>query len=86
MILFLSKSLIVGLLGGALGILTGLGSGRWLGLALEGDVEGIAATELATSGLLLLAVLGAPMLTVVAGWIPAMIAAQQDPVAVLREK
>ncbi len=86
MILFLSKSLIVGLLGGALGILTGLGSGRWLGLALEGDVEGIAATELATSSLLLLAVLGAPMLTVVAGWIPAMIAAQQDPVAVLREK
>jgi len=86
MILLLSKSLIIGLLGGALGILAGLGSGTWLGLVLEGKIEGIAAMELANRGLLLLAVLAAPILTVVAGWIPAMIAAHQDPVAVLREK
>ena len=86
MLLFLSKSLMMGLLGGALGIFTGLGSGRWLGLVLEGDAEGIAAMGLPNPGLLLLALFAAPMLTVISGWIPAIIAAQQDPVTVLREK
>jgi len=86
MLLFLSKSLIMGLLGGALGIFAGLGSGRWLGLALEGDAEGIAAMGLPNPGLLLLALFAAPILTVISGWIPAIIAAQQDPVTVLREK
>jgi hypothetical protein len=86
MLLFLSKSLIMGLLGGALGVLAGLGSGSWLGLVLEGDAEGIAAMGLPNPGLLLLALFAAPMLTVISGWIPAIIAAQQDPVTVLREK
>lgn len=86
MLLFLSKSLMMGLLGGALGIFAGLGSGRWLGLVLEGDAEGIAAMGLPNPGLLLLALFAAPMLTVISGWIPAIIAAQQDPVTVLREK
>lgn len=86
MLLFLSKSLIMGLLGGALGLFAGLGFGRWLGLVLEGDIEGIAAMGLPNPGLLLLALFAAPMLTVISGWIPAIIAAQQDPVTVLREK
>jgi hypothetical protein len=86
MLLFLSKSLTMGLLGGALGVFVGLGSGRWLGLALDRDVEGIAAVGLPNSGLLLLALVAAPVLTVISGWIPAIMAAQQDPVNVLREK
>ena len=53
---------------------------------LEGDAEGIAAMGLPNPGLLLLALFAAPMLTVISGWIPAIIAAQQDPVTVLREK
>ena len=86
MLLFLSKSLIMGLLGGALGVLAGFGSGSWLGLVLEGDAEGIAAMGLPNPGMLLLALFAAAMLTVISGWIPAIIAAQQDPVTVLREK
>ncbi len=84
MFLFLSKSLIMGLLGGALGIFAGLGFGRWL--ALEGDIEGIAAGELFNPGLFLLALITAPVLTVISGWLPAMVATRQDPAEVLREE
>jgi len=86
MFLFLSKSLIMGLLGGVLGIFAGLGFGSWLGLVLERDIEGIAAAELFNPSLFLLALVTAPVLTVISSWIPAMIAAQQDPVVVLRKK
>jgi len=84
--LFLSKFLIMGLLGGAIGILAGLGLGRWLGIAMEGDIAGIAAGQLLDPGPLLLALITAPVLTVTSAWIPAMIAAQQDPAVVLRDK
>ena len=86
MFLFLSKFLIMGLLGGALGIFAGLGFGRWLGIAMEGDIEGIADGKLLDHILLLLALITAPVLTVISGWIPAMIAARQDPAVVLRGK
>jgi len=86
MFLFLSKFLIMGLLGGAIGIFAGLGFGRWLGIAMEGDIEGIAAGTLFDPGPLLLVLITAPVLTVISGWIPAIIAAQQDPAVVLREK
>ena len=86
MFLFLSKFLIMGLLGGALGILAGLGFGRWLGLTLEGHIEGItAAGELFNPGLLLLALITAPVLTVVSGWLPTLVAIRQDPAEALRE-
>ena len=76
----------MGLLGGALGVFAGLAFGNWLGIVLETDVEGIVAGELFNPGLFLMALVTAPVLTVVSSWIPAMIAAQQDPAAVLREK
>ena len=86
MFLFLSKFLIMGLLGGALGILAGFGFGRWLGLTLEGHIEGItAAGELFNPGLLLLALITAPVLTVVSGWLPTLVAIRQDPAEALRE-
>jgi len=86
MLLFLSKSLVMGLLGGTLGIFAGLGFGGWLGSVLERDADGITAMGLPNPGLLLAALFAAPMLTVISGWIPAIMAARQDPVAVLREK
>ena len=86
MFLFLSKFLIMGLLGGALGILAGFGFGRWLGLTLEGHIEGItAAGELFNPGLLLLALITAPVLTVISGWLPTLVAIRQDPAEALRE-
>jgi len=86
MFLFLSKFLIMGLLGGVIGIFAGLGFGRWLSVVTEGYIEGNAAGKLIEPGLLLLALITAPVLTVISGWIPAIIAAQQDPAMVLREK
>ncbi len=80
MFLFLSKYLIMGLLGGTFGIFVGLGFGRWLGLTLEGNIEGIAAAgKLLDPVLFLLVMVTAPVLTVISGWLPAMVAARQDP-------
>ena len=87
MFLFLSKFFIMGLLGGFLGIFAGLGLGRWLGFVLEDDMEGIAtAGELINPGLFLLALIIAPVLTVISGWLPTMVAIRQDPADVLREE
>jgi len=86
MFLFLSKFLIMGLLGGALGIFAGLGFGRWLGLTLEEDIGRTAAGELFNPGLLLLALIIAPVLTVISGWLPTIMATRQDPADVLREE
>jgi len=87
MFLFLSKYLIMGLLGGVLGIFVGLGFGRWLGLTLEEDIKEIAAAgELFNPGLFLLALIIAPVLTVISGWLPTMVAIRQDPAEALREK
>ena len=87
MFLFLTKFLVMGLLGGAFGIFAGLGFGKWLGLTLEEDIGGIAAAgELFNPGLFLLALIIAPVLTVISGWLPTMVAIRQDPAEALREK
>ena len=87
MFLFLSKYLIMGLLGGVLGIFVGLGFGRWLGITLEGDIkEIVAAGELFNPGLFLLALIIAPVLTVISAYLPTLVAIRQDPAEALREK
>jgi len=87
MVLFLSKSLIMGLIGGLLGVFIGVIFGSGIGRVLEGNMKEITAGwGLLNPGLVLLALVAAPVLTVVASWIPAMIAAGQDPVVVLRER
>jgi len=86
MFLFLTKFLVMGLLGGALGIFAGLGFGRWLGLTLEEDIGGIAAAgEMFNPALLLLALITAPVLTVISAYLPTMVAIRQDPAEVLKE-
>ena len=85
MFLFLSKFLVMGLLGGALGIFAGLAFGRWLGLTLEQDIGATAAGELFNPGLLLLALIIAPVLTVISAYLPTMVAIRQDPAEVLKE-
>ena len=84
---FLGKALLMGLLGAVVGCAAGLAVG--LGLAdLPGTPEG--RTELFASGLLLSAVflapVVAPLLSGLASWIPAMLAAGQDPAVVLQEE
>jgi ABC-type lipoprotein release transport system permease subunit len=63
--------------------------GYWIGLSLGGTADsGIAASELFQSGnlwlTLVIAPFVAPILTGIASWVPALLAAQQDPADVLQ--
>ena len=70
--IFLAKAALTGLIGAAAGTIAGL--------LAAGFQQGI-------DPILLPAVLvGAPLLAAAAGWVPAMIAARQDPATVLREE
>ncbi len=87
MALFLSKSLLIGVGGGVLGFLGGVLVGTKLGAALEGEAvnaQGLAAFCDLSS--LLFATLIASALTVISGWVPAIIASRQDPAVVLRKE
>jgi putative ABC transport system permease protein len=84
-LVFLSKATIIGLAGGVIGVFLGY----WIGLSLGGTADsGIAASELFQSGnlwlTLVIAPFVAPILTGIASWVPALLAAQQDPADVLQ--
>jgi ABC-type lipoprotein release transport system permease subunit len=89
--LFLGKAVLVGLLGAGIGFLLGSGVGyglgteitRWFGAEPLYDARGSFAFPLP---LLLMAVLGAPLLSAVASYLPALWAALQDPAVVLRDQ
>ncbi len=79
--IFLSKALVMGLVGAVIGYLIGVAAG-----ALRGGV-GLFDTRFWTyfnPVLLLISLLVALMLCALAGWIPAMWAAQRDPADILR--
>lgn len=81
--LFLGKAAIVGLLGGAFGFLVGTQVARRLGIeALEVSPEYFTPAL----GLLLWALLGAPLLSALASYLPTLKALFQDPALVLREE
>lgn len=85
--LFLSKAVLLGLVGGALGYAAGFLLGRRLEVRLdEASSELLGAGTLFDPTALALALVLAPCLAVLATWIPAMLAARQDPADVLREE
>jgi ABC-type antimicrobial peptide transport system permease subunit len=88
--MFLSKHVLVGALGGALGFGAGLLSAVYFSETLEGTRLWITATNFSSpgllAGLLLASVGGATALAVIAGWIPTVVATRQDPAEVLREE
>jgi ABC-type antimicrobial peptide transport system permease subunit len=88
--MFLSKHVLVGVLGGALGFGAGVLSAVYFSKTLEGTWVWITNTNFSSPGLLvvllLLCVGGAAALAVIAGWIPTMLATRQDPAEVLREE
>jgi len=87
MFIFLSKATLIGFLGGLLGLPAGFYVGRFLAAKLEHialDAPGIGSFP--DLRLLLLALLTAPLLALLASWLPALIAGQQDPAVVLREE
>jgi putative ABC transport system permease protein len=81
LMLFIWKHIFIGLLGGFLGLV--LGSA--LPLLLEKPGRGIASLPF-WFGMAALAIIGASLLAIIAGWIPAIIAARQDPAEALREE
>jgi putative ABC transport system permease protein len=84
--LILSKAGGIGLAGGVLGCLAGFWMGRLAGAGLELAADGLPAVGATLDWQsLMLTVLLAPLLTVVASWIPALLGAQQDPATSLHE-
>lgn len=86
LVMFVSKHILVGILGGALGFCAGVLAAVYFGSALEDTKIGIIDMNLPIVALLVLSVGGAAVLAVLAGWIPTLTAIRQDPADVLREE
>lgn len=81
--IFLVKAITFGLIGALAGYALGYG----VVFAMWGsDVELLSLTRLFKPYLLFLVLIGAPVLAVGASWVPALIAARQDPAVILREE
>jgi predicted lysophospholipase L1 biosynthesis ABC-type transport system permease subunit len=80
--LFLGKAAMLGLFGAVVGAVLGTGLAWWLSV----EALGLDAGEFALRfDLLIGAVLGAPLLSVVASYLPTVVALAQDPAVALRE-
>ena len=80
---FLGKAGSVGLAGGILGILLGTA----LGLGICERPEGASPATMFLGGVPAVAILLlTPVVTILASWVPALLAAQQEPATVLREE
>ena len=85
--LFLSKSLLIGLAGGVIGSALGFLCGRQLAVVLETGMESSVTGAGAFQPVwLAMALPASVVLTVIAGWIPALLAAQQDPARILKRE
>ncbi|MCA9054250.1 MAG: FtsX-like permease family protein, partial [Planctomycetaceae bacterium] len=81
---FEGKAILIGLVGGGIGVLLGLlavqGSGSQV--ELVGDLWAVRSVK----QLLLSAPLAAVLFSVVASWLPALLAANQDPALILEQE
>lgn len=85
-LIFLVKAILFGVCGAAIGYIGGLAAGWRLGASLGELPESLGSMAdlidpMALGGVLVLA----PLLAALASWIPAMMAARQDPAVVLRD-
>jgi putative ABC transport system permease protein len=80
--LFLGKAVLLGLLGAGVGFSLGTWLAHWLGVRI---LEVPAAYFSVDYGMLLVALFGAPLLSAVASYLPAVSALTQDPAVVLRD-
>jgi hypothetical protein len=83
MVIFVSRHVLLGVLGGTLGFVAGVLAAVYFSAAREGAQIRMADMDLSWAGLLLASVGGAAALAVIAGWIPTIVAARQDPADVL---
>ncbi len=84
MVMFVSRHVLLGVLGGALGFVAGVLAAVYFSAAHEGTQIRMIDMDFSWAGLLLASVGGAAALAVIAGWIPTMVAARQDPADILR--
>lgn len=84
MIMFVSRHILLGVLGGTLGFIAGVLAAVYFGAANETAQIRMIDMDLPWAGLILVSIGGAAALAVIAGWIPTMVAARQDPADVLR--
>lgn len=83
--IFLFRAIIMGTLGGALGLVTGFLVGKRFGITIAySGLNGSEAMGLFDPVLVVAALILAPLLSVLASWIPAMMAARQDPAEILQ--
>ncbi|HUU29024.1 MAG TPA: FtsX-like permease family protein [archaeon] len=83
LLIFLAKAFLLGIIGAVLGYAAGFAVGVVSGELTPGTET---AGKLFSPGLLLLALVSAPMLSGFASWIPALVAARTDPAEILREE
>ena len=84
--LFAGRALLLGLVGGTLGYAAGALAGARMSAWLEGALEAPSALPLLDLQLILLAMVAAPALALLAGWVPALLAARQHPADVLAKE
>jgi len=84
MVMFVSRHILLGVLGGALGFVAGVLAATYFGAAHEGLQVRMTDMDVSLADLIFIAIGGAAALAVIAGWIPTMVAARQDPADVLR--
>ena len=80
--IFLSKALVIGILGGAVGYFLGFGLG-----VVWGDLPTSAesSSQLFSAELVWLSFVMAPILASMASWLPALFASRQDPALILQD-
>lgn len=78
---FMGRALLIGAIGACIGYPAGFAIG-----AAWGKAGRLAVAELFSPLLLVLVLIAAPLLAVLATWLPALAATRQDPALVLREK
>ena len=81
--LFLGKAVLVGVAGAAAGFVLGSGLARWLGVSV---LEVAPAQFTVQYTLLAAALIGAPLLSAIASYLPTLSALMQDPAVVLRDQ
>jgi putative ABC transport system permease protein len=84
MVMFISRHIFLGVLGGALGFVAGVLAAVYFSAAHEGTKIRMIDMGFSWIGFILVSVGGAAALAVIAGWIPTIVAARQDPADVLR--
>lgn len=84
--LFVIRAVLMGIAGGMAGAAVGVMLGKyWFGM-VESQAVAVAVGRLVDPGMLAAAIVLAPVLAVIGGWLPIMLAINQDPATVLRKE